>query len=170
MLKKLLELGNLGQKTKAGFFKKVGRDVLRFDLEAEEYVPGGQKADEVYGRMLKKPAAERLKLLRNAEGAQGQFLWAILRNSFHYAAVHLGTIADNARDVDLCHALGLWHEAGPVRAVARSRLARSGQDDPGRHRRRQGAQQGAAARVGVQGPRGRGRWRAHRARFVERFC
>jgi ABC-type arginine/histidine transport system permease subunit len=39
--------------------------------------------------MLKKPAAERLKLLRNAEGKQGQFLWAILRNSFHYAAVHL---------------------------------------------------------------------------------
>ncbi|HQS64707.1 MAG TPA: 3-hydroxyacyl-CoA dehydrogenase/enoyl-CoA hydratase family protein, partial [Acidovorax defluvii] len=121
VLKKLLELGNLGQKTKAGFYKKVGRDVLRFDLEAEEYVPGGQKADEVYGRMLKKPAAERLKLLRNAEGAQGQFLWAILRNSFHYAAVHLGTIADNARDVDLCLRWGfgmkqgpfeLWQEAG----------------------------------------------------------
>ncbi|RAR52925.1 UNVERIFIED_CONTAM: 3-hydroxyacyl-CoA dehydrogenase [Acidovorax defluvii] len=113
VLKKLLELGNLGQKTKAGFYKKVGRDVLRFDLEAEEYVPGGQKADEVYGRMLKKPAAERLKLLRNAEGAQGQFLWAILRNSFHYAAVHLGTIADNARDVDLCLRWGFGMQQGP---------------------------------------------------------
>ena len=121
VLKKLLELGNLGQKSKAGFYKKVGRDVLRFDLEAEEYVPGGQKADEVYGRMLKRPAAERLKLLRNAEGAQGQFLWAILRNSFHYAAVHLSTIADNARDVDQAMRWGfgmkqgpfeLWQEAG----------------------------------------------------------
>ena len=113
VLKKLLELGNLGQKTKAGFYKKVGRDVLRFDLEAGEYVPGGQKADEVYGRMLKKPAAQRLKLLRNAEGAQGQFLWAILRNSFHYAAVHLGTIADNARDVDLCLRWGFGMQQGP---------------------------------------------------------
>jgi len=121
VVKKLLELGNLGQKTKAGFYKKVGRDVLRFDLEGEEYVPGGQKADEVYGRMLKRPAAERLKLLRNAEGAQGQFLWAILRNSFHYAAVHLGTIADNARDIDQAMRWGfgmkqgpfeLWQEAG----------------------------------------------------------
>ncbi|MBH2042185.1 MAG: 3-hydroxyacyl-CoA dehydrogenase/enoyl-CoA hydratase family protein [Comamonadaceae bacterium] len=121
VLKKLLELGHLGQKTQAGFYKKVGRDVLRFDLEAEEYVPGGQKADEVYGRMLKKPAAERLRLLRAASGAQGQFLWAILRNSFHYAAVHLGQIADNARDVDLCLRWGfgmqqgtfeLWQEAG----------------------------------------------------------
>jgi 3-hydroxyacyl-CoA dehydrogenase len=113
VLKKLLELGNLGQKAKAGFYKKVGRDVLRFDLEAEEYVPGGQKADEVYGRMLKKPAAERLRLLRNAEGAQGQFLWAILRNSFHYAAVHLGTIADNARDVDQAMRWGFGMQQGP---------------------------------------------------------
>ena len=121
VLKKLLELGHLGQKSKAGFYQKVGRDVLRFDLEAQEYVPGGQKADEVYGRMLKKPAAERLKLLRNAQGAQGQFLWAILRNSFHYAAVHLGTIADNARDIDQAMRWGfgmkqgpfeLWQEAG----------------------------------------------------------
>ena len=121
VLQKLLELGHLGQKTKAGFYKKVGREVLRFDLESEEYVPAGQKADEVYGRMLKKPAAQRLKLLRNAEGAQGQFLWAILRNSFHYAAVHLGTIADNARDVDQAMRWGfgmkqgpfeLWQEAG----------------------------------------------------------
>ena len=113
VVKKLLELGQLGQKTKAGFFKKVGRDVLRFDLEGEEYVPGGQKADEVYGRMLKKPAAERLQLLRNAAGAQGQFLWAILRNSFHYAALHLGSIADNARDVDQAMRWGFGMQQGP---------------------------------------------------------
>jgi 3-hydroxyacyl-CoA dehydrogenase len=71
--------------------------------------------------MLKKPAGERLKLLRSAEGAQGQFLWAILRNAFHYAAVHLASIADNARDVDFCMRWGfgmkqgpfeLWQEAG----------------------------------------------------------
>ena len=121
VLSKLLELGNLGQKTKAGFFKKVGRDVMRFDLASGEYVPAGQKSDEVYGRMLKKPAAERLKLLRNAEGPQGQFVWAILRNAFHYAAVHLGTIAHTARDVDQAMRWGfgmkqgpfeLWQEAG----------------------------------------------------------
>lgn len=121
VLKTLLEMGNLGQKSKAGFYKKVGRDILRFELESKDYVPGGQKADEVYGRMLKKPAAERLKLLRNAEGPQGQFLWAILRNSFHYAAVHLASIAETARDVDFAMRWGfgmkqgpfeLWQEAG----------------------------------------------------------
>jgi 3-hydroxyacyl-CoA dehydrogenase len=121
VLKTLLEMGNLGQKSKAGFYKKVGRDVLRFDLDKKDYVPGGEKADEVYGRMLKKPAGERLKLLRESEGPQGQFLWAILRNSFHYAAVHLASIAETARDVDFAMRWGfgmkqgpfeLWQEAG----------------------------------------------------------
>lgn len=121
VLKTLVEKGQLGQKTKAGFFKKVGRDILRFDMASQDYVPAGQKADEVYGRMLKKPAAERLQLLRNSEGPQGQFLWAILRNGFHYAAVHLGTIAHNARDLDQAMRWGfgmsqgpfeLWQEAG----------------------------------------------------------
>jgi len=121
VLAKLIELGNLGQKTKAGFFKKVGRDILRFEMDSEEYVPAGQKADDVYARMLKKPAAERLRLLRAAEGAPGQFLWAILRNGFHYAALHLHSIAETARDVDQAMRWGfgmkqgpfeLWQEAG----------------------------------------------------------
>ena len=121
VLQTLIGMGNLGQKTKAGFFKKQGRDILRFDVRSKSYVPAGAVADEVYGRMLKKPAAERLKLLRNSEGKEGQFLWAILRNGFHYAALHLASIADNARDVDFCMRWGfgmkqgpfeLWQEAG----------------------------------------------------------
>jgi 3-hydroxyacyl-CoA dehydrogenase len=121
VLSKLLEMGNLGQKSKAGFYKKVGRDILRFDLEKGDYVPGGEKSDEVYARMLKKPAGERLALLRNSEGPQGQFLWSIIRNGFHYAAVHLASIADTARDVDFAMRWGfgmkqgpfeLWQEAG----------------------------------------------------------
>ena len=121
VLQKLIESGHLGQKAKAGFYKKVGRDILRFDLEKDEYVPSGDKANEVYGRMLRKPAGERLRLLRDSEGPQGQFLWAILRNGFHYAAVHLKDIAETARDVDQAMRWGfgmkqgpfeLWQEAG----------------------------------------------------------
>ena len=113
VLAALIEKGNLGQKTKAGFYKKAGRDILRFDLAKGEYVPSGAKADEVYGRMLKKPAAQRLKLLRESEGPQGQFLWAILRDSFHYAAVHLATIAESARDVDFAMRWGFGMQQGP---------------------------------------------------------
>jgi 3-hydroxyacyl-CoA dehydrogenase len=121
VLARLLEAKSLGQKTGAGFYKKVGRDILRLDPQRMDYVPAGAQADEVVGRMLKKPAAERFQLLREAQGAQPRFLWAILRDQFHYAAVHLHTIAETARDIDLAMRWGfgmkqgpfeLWQEAG----------------------------------------------------------
>jgi 3-hydroxyacyl-CoA dehydrogenase len=113
VLAKLLEAKSLGQKSGAGFYKKVGRDILRLDPESMEYVAGGAKADEVVGRMLKKPAGERLKLLRHAEGAEPRFLWAILRDQFHYAAVHLEAIAESARDIDFAMRWGFGAKQGP---------------------------------------------------------
>jgi 3-hydroxyacyl-CoA dehydrogenase len=113
VLAKLLESKSLGQKTGAGFYKKVGRDILRLDPDSMEYVPGGAKANEVVGRMLKKPAGERLKLLREAEGAEPRFLWAILRDQFHYAAVHLESIAETARDIDFAMRWGFGAKQGP---------------------------------------------------------
>ncbi len=127
VLQKLIEAQRLGQKSGAGFYRKVGREVLRLNPDTLEYVSGGAKADDVVGRMLKKPAPERLKLLRNAQGAEARFLWALLRDQFHYAAVHLKDIAETARDVDLAMRWGfgmkqgpfeLWQEAG-WRQVAR---------------------------------------------------
>ncbi|MBL8340655.1 MAG: 3-hydroxyacyl-CoA dehydrogenase/enoyl-CoA hydratase family protein [Rubrivivax sp.] len=121
VLAALIEKGALGQKTGAGFYKKVGKDILRLDPAKADYVPAGGKAEPIVERMLKKPAAERLKLLRESTNPQAQFLWSILRDGFHYAAVHLESIADNARDVDLAMRWGfgtkqgpfeLWQEAG----------------------------------------------------------
>ncbi len=121
VLAKLIEQGALGQKSGAGFYKKVGKDILRLDPAKGEYVPSGAKADEIIGRILKKPAAERLKLLRESSNPQAQFLWSIFRDGFHYCAVHLESIADSARDVDFAIRWGfgwkqgpfeLWQEAG----------------------------------------------------------
>ena len=120
-LSKLLELGNFGQKTKAGFFKKVGKDILQFNAATGEYVAGGGKCDKDVAEILKKPAAERLKGLRESTNPQAQFVWAILRNGFHYAAVTLESIAESARDIDFAMRWGfgakqgpfeLWQEAG----------------------------------------------------------
>src|SRR5262249_2874216 len=64
VLAKLIDQGALGQKSGAGFYRKVGKDILRLDPAKGEYVPAGAQADEIVGRILKKPAGERLKLLR----------------------------------------------------------------------------------------------------------
>jgi 3-hydroxyacyl-CoA dehydrogenase len=112
-LQQLLQAGALGQKTGAGFYKKVGKDIQRFDAASGGYVAAGGKADAIVERMLKKPAAERLKLLRESSNPQAQFLWALHRNSFHYAAVHLGSIANSARDVDFAMRWGFGVKQGP---------------------------------------------------------
>ncbi|MEO7115381.1 MAG: 3-hydroxyacyl-CoA dehydrogenase/enoyl-CoA hydratase family protein, partial [Caldimonas sp.] len=113
VLQKLLDAGALGQKTGAGFYKKVGKDIQRFDAATGEYVTGGGKADEVVARILKKPPAERLKLLHDSKNPQAQFLWAILRDSFHYAAVHLADVAESARDIDFAMRWGFGASQGP---------------------------------------------------------
>ena len=113
VLQKLLDAGALGQKTGAGFYKKVGKEIQRFDAASGQYVAGGGKADEVVARILKKPPAERLKLLHDSKNPQAQFLWAILRDSFHYAAVHLADVAESARDIDFAMRWGFGASQGP---------------------------------------------------------
>ncbi len=113
VLARLIEQGALGQKSGAGFYRKVGKDIQRLDAASGEYVPSGAKADALVDRMLKKPAAERLKLLRESSNPQAQFVWAILRDSFHYCAVHLAEIADTARHVDFAMRRGFGMQQGP---------------------------------------------------------
>ena len=113
VLAELVAKGALGQKTGAGFYKKEGKAIKVLDPQAGAYVDGGAKADELVGRILKRPPAERLRLLRESEHPQAQFLWSIFRDVFHYTAVHLESIADNARDVDLAIRWGFGWSEGP---------------------------------------------------------
>ena len=113
VLKGLIEKGALGQKAGAGFYKKVGKDIRRLDPATGDYVAAGGKADPLVDRILKKPPAERLTLLRESSNPQAKFLWAILRDAFHYAAVHLESIAETARDVDFAMRWGFGSKQGP---------------------------------------------------------
>ena len=109
----LIEKGALGHKSGAGFYRKEGKAILRLDPASASYVPGGAQAEPIIDRILKKPAAERLKLLRESTNPQARFLWAILRDSFHYVAIHLAGIAGCARDIDLAMRWGFGQKQGP---------------------------------------------------------
>ncbi len=114
VLAKLIAAGALGQKAGAGFYKKVGKDILRIDAAKGDYVPGGGKADDLVARILKdKDPVKRMKTLRESTNSQAQFLWAIFRDAFHYIAVHMESIADNARDIDFAMRWGFGWSVGP---------------------------------------------------------
>lgn len=114
VLAKLVAAGTLGQKSGAGFYKKVGKDIQRLNFSTMQYETGGAKADDLVGRILKeKDPVKKMKSLRESTHPQAQFLWAIFRDAFHYIAVHAGDIADNVRDIDFAMRWGFGWKVGP---------------------------------------------------------
>lgn len=121
-LSSLIAQGALGQKTGAGFYRKVGKNILVLDPTKRDYVQQTGIVSDAVAAILKiKAAPERLAKLRASIDPQAQFLWASLRDLFHYTAYHLAAIADNARDVDFAIRWGygwrqgpfeIWQEAG----------------------------------------------------------
>ena len=110
----LVEKGALGQKTGAGFYRKEGRVIKVLDPGRSDYVESAGKADDLVVRIMKTAdAGERLKLLRQTDHPQARFLWSIFRDMFHYIAVHLGEIAQSARDIDFALRWGFGWETGP---------------------------------------------------------
>jgi 3-hydroxyacyl-CoA dehydrogenase len=110
----LLDDKALGQKSGKGVYRKVGKDILVLDAAGGDYRPSGGEAHESVVAILKnKDVAERLAELRASSHPQAQFMWAAIRDMLHYCAVHLESIADNARDLDLAIRWGFGWREGP---------------------------------------------------------
>ncbi len=113
-LKALIDQGALGQKSRAGFFRKVGKDIQVLDPGTQSYRPSAGEIDPGVAAILALTTpGERFPALRAHAHPQAQFLWAIFRDLFHYCAYHLATIADNARDVDFAIRWGFGWQMGP---------------------------------------------------------
>ncbi|MDX5410495.1 MAG: 3-hydroxyacyl-CoA dehydrogenase/enoyl-CoA hydratase family protein [Thauera sp.] len=113
-LQALVAKGALGQKTKAGIYRKQGRQIQVLDLHLQDYRDsGGEVFPEVEEILRLKSPAEKFAQLAAHPHPQAQFLWSIFRDVFHYCAVHLADIADNARDIDLAMRWGFGWAQGP---------------------------------------------------------
>ncbi|HEX6736440.1 MAG TPA: 3-hydroxyacyl-CoA dehydrogenase family protein, partial [Azonexus sp.] len=113
-LQALIGQGALGQKTRCGIFRKQGKEIQVLDLKAQDYrTSAGEIAEEVAAILKIKLPAEKFAALRASGHPQAQFLWAIFRDIFHYAAVQLEHVADNARDLDLAMRWGFGWAQGP---------------------------------------------------------
>jgi len=113
-LSALIAKGALGQKTKAGIYRKEGKEIRVLDPASQDYRPAAGAVDPEVAAILKlREPAEKFDKLRAHASPQAQFLWAIFRDVFHYCAVHLASIADNARDVDFAMRWGFGWSQGP---------------------------------------------------------
>jgi 3-hydroxyacyl-CoA dehydrogenase len=113
-LEALIGKGALGQKTGAGIFRKVGKDIMVLDVQKQDYRAADRAAAPEVVEILKiKNPAEKFAKLRESQHPQAQFLWAVFRDLFHYSAFHLADIAETARDVDLAIRWGYGWSLGP---------------------------------------------------------
>ena len=109
---KLIEDGNLGQKTGTGIYAQKGK--LVYSPADGDYVAADRTIDDdVQAILAERDWGKRLQTLRASEHPQARFVWATFRDLFHYACVCLADIADTARDVDFAMRWGYAWKQGP---------------------------------------------------------
>jgi 3-hydroxyacyl-CoA dehydrogenase len=116
---KMIERGLLGNKTKAGFYKKQKgeggkREILTLDVATLDYRPA-QKVKLPALEMAKniEDTAERIKTLTWSKDRVGAFLWKTLARTLCYTADRIPEIADTVVEIDRAMQWGFNWELGP---------------------------------------------------------
>jgi 3-hydroxyacyl-CoA dehydrogenase len=131
VIQKMVEKKLLGEKTKGGFFRKVGSDIQTLDLNTFEYRERQKpKFASLDAAKQVDKLPDRLKTLVYAKDRAGEFLWRTTSESLIYSANRIPEIADNIVEVDnamkwgFAHELGVfetWDAIGVEESVARMR-------------------------------------------------
>ena len=117
ILQTLIDDGRLGQKTKAGFYKKTDDGILSIDLKTGEYQ--AQKKVRFDGFRLAKSyqsVGDRLKALAFSDDKAGKFFWEITADSLIYSANRIPEISDDIINIDNAMKWGYGWELGPFEA------------------------------------------------------
>ena len=113
-LRKMVENKWLGRKTKGGFYKKVGDDILTLDYTKMEYRPKAKVRFDSLGAVRNlETTAEKLKTLMGCDDRAALLFWKATAATLIYAANRLGEIADDICSIDNGMKWGFMHEMGP---------------------------------------------------------
>lgn len=119
-ISQLADKGAFGQKTKKGVYQKKGTDIFVYDVDTDSYRLAIKKADPQILEVFQKNGAQSFQMLRLNPHPQAQFLWACLRDLWHYCAYHLNSIAESVRDIDQCMRWGYGWAEGPFESWQRA--------------------------------------------------
>jgi len=113
---KMKEKGILGNKTKGGFYKRVGKEKLMLDPETFDYVP--QKPAE-FPSLEKAKAAktlpEKLAAFYEGDDKAAQLVWKMNSGTLQYASKKIPEISDDIVNIDNAMEWGYNHQAGPFK-------------------------------------------------------
>jgi 3-hydroxyacyl-CoA dehydrogenase len=128
-MQKMVENGMLGAKTKQGFFKKVGNEILALDYNTLEYRPRQKlKSASLEAAKLQKTLKDKVRTLVYGQDTASEFIWSVLKRTLLYSAEKVGEIADDIVNIDKAMKWGfnwqvgpfeLWDLIGVAKSVAR---------------------------------------------------
>ena len=110
----LVAAGNLGAKTKAGFYKKTDEGILSLDFKTGEYGP--QKKVRFDGFRLAKDRQSmggKIKAMAYSDDKGGKFFWEVLSRTLIYSANRIPEISDDIINIDNAMKWGYGWDAGP---------------------------------------------------------
>tara|TARA_Y100001968_G_scaffold173965_2_gene159390 strand:+ start:1448 stop:3787 length:2340 start_codon:yes stop_codon:yes gene_type:complete len=116
-IKKLIESGSLGQKSGAGFYKKIEKGVIHvLDFDSMEYRPIQKKKFKAVALAKEQNTlAGKLKSAIFCDDDAGNFLWSVISQSLIYCADLIGEISDDIINVDNALCWGFGWEKGPFK-------------------------------------------------------
>lgn len=114
---KMVEKGWLGSKTKQGFFKKEGKDILELNLETMEYQPS-PRVDYATLKAAKAEdnLAKRMKILLGGTDKAGEFYRKAFYGLFEYVSNRIPEITDDLYKIDDAIGAGFGWKMGPYAA------------------------------------------------------
>ncbi len=118
-MKQMVEQGLIGQKAKAGFYKKSKDDqgkkqILQLNLESLEYEPQPKvRLDSIGLARDKDDVAGKVNAMVWAKDPGGQIAWKVSAETCLYSAQLLGEIADDVVNIDRGVRWGFNYEGGP---------------------------------------------------------
>lgn len=115
---RMVKEGALGNKSEAGFYKKVqtnaGREFHVINSDSFEYEPSQRMENEVLSEAKKiHDTKKRLEFLSFHDSEIGQFIWETQRDILLYAANRIPEIADLPEAIDRAVKWGFNWELGP---------------------------------------------------------
>lgn len=112
--KEQMQRGRLGDKSKQGFYKKTGKEILTLDLHTLEYRERREPEIPSIGEAMKiKDVAARVGFVLQQDDKAGALVRHVVYNSLAYASRRIPEISDALIDVDRAVRTGFSHDLGP---------------------------------------------------------
>ncbi|HEY5673190.1 MAG TPA: 3-hydroxyacyl-CoA dehydrogenase/enoyl-CoA hydratase family protein [Malonomonas sp.] len=117
-MQKMVESGLLGNKSKAGFYKKQQvagkREILYFDYTSGEFKPVEKpKYASIAAVKLVDDPAQKVKMVVEGQDKAAEYAWKTLRDTLIYTVNRIPEIADDVLNVDNAMKWGFNWEIGP---------------------------------------------------------